>query len=198
MDNVRLSHLSTHERASLFKLLWDFSDIFFLKDAGDNLETSVIKDQFEIVTKPCLRQAAKIYRTPEAFRKEVETQVTDLLHHNIIKPWKSPWNAPVHVVPKKMDADSIQKWRVFIDYRQLNQQMIDDKYTIPRIEDILDRLSHATSFTTLDLASGFHQVPIREADQEKTAFSTYFGHYHFTRMPFGLKNAPLGLPAYYQ
>lgn len=61
---------------------------------------------------------------------------------------------------------------------------------MPRIEDIIDSLGEAKFFTTLDLASGFHQVPVEESDQIKTAFSTHEGHFHYTRMPFGLKNAP--------
>ncbi len=61
---------------------------------------------------------------------------------------------------------------------------------MPNIDDIFDYLGNAKWFSTLDLASGFHQIPVALADQEKTAFSTPSGHYEFTRMPYGLKNAP--------
>lgn len=69
-----------------------------------------------------------------------------------------------------MDADGVKKWRVIIDYRLLNEQMINDEYLLPRIEDILDRLVHAKFFTTLDLASGFHQIPVKLEDQKKQLF----------------------------
>ena len=61
---------------------------------------------------------------------------------------------------------------------------------MPNINDILDRLGRAKYFTTLDLASGFHQIEMDEESIEKTAFSCEGGHYEFKRMPFGLKNAP--------
>lgn len=77
-----------------------------------------------------------------------------------------------------------------IDYRKLNDKTIDDKYPIPLISEILDRLGKAQYFTTLDLFSGFNQVSVDEKDIEKTAFSCPNGHYEFLKMPFGLKNAP--------
>lgn len=78
-----------------------------------------------------------------------------------------------------------------IDYRKLNENTADERYPLPRLEDILDRLAGARVFPTLDLKSGYHQVRMREEDIEKTAFTFGRGHYEFTKMPFGLKNAPL-------
>lgn len=77
-----------------------------------------------------------------------------------------------------------------IDYRELNEVTIDDKYPLPNIEEIPEDLGNAKYFSTLDLASGFQHISVRECDQEKTASSTHQGHFEFTRMPFGLKNAP--------
>lgn len=77
-----------------------------------------------------------------------------------------------------------------IDYRNLNEKTIGDAYPLPNISDILDQLGNAKYFSTLDLASGFHQIPMSAKDAHKTAFSTPYGHYQFKRMPFGLKNAP--------
>lgn len=94
------------------------------------------------------------------------------------------------IIPKKTDASGKKKVRVVIDYRKLNEKTVDDKYPIPQIEEILDNLGKSTYFTTLDLKSGFHQIEMNSKDIEKTAFSTGQGHFEFTRMPFGLKNAP--------
>lgn len=68
--------------------------------------------------------------------------------------------------------------------------MPKDEHPLPRIEDIIQQLGDARYFTTIDLASGFHQIPIKVSDQIKTAFSTHEGHFHYTRMLFRLKTAP--------
>lgn len=67
--------------------------------------------------------------------------------------------------------------------------MIDDPYPIPNRDDIFDHLGGARFFSSLDLASGCHQIPVAEKDQPKTAFTIPSGHFEFTRMPYGLKNA---------
>lgn len=113
-----------------------------------------------------------------------------MLSQGIIKPSFSPWSAPVWIVPKKRDASNVQKWRLVIDYRKLNDKTISDKYPIPNISDILDKLGRSLYFTTLDLASGFHQIEMHLKDVGKTAFTVDGGHFEFVRMPFGLKNAP--------
>jgi len=91
---------------------------------------------------------------------------------------------------EKRDASGRQKWRVVVDYRKLNNVTVGDVYPLPNISDILDQLGQSIYFSTLDLASGYHQIPIAPKDRSKTAFSTPTGHYEFMRMPFGLKNAP--------
>lgn len=113
-----------------------------------------------------------------------------MLEQGIITESNSPYNSPLWIVPKKKDASGQPKWRIVIDYRKLNEVTVSDKFPIPNIEGILDKLGKSQYFSTLDLAKGFHQILVKPEDRKKTAFSTPLGHFEYVRMPFGLKNAP--------
>lgn len=187
LSKFRLEHLNFEEKNKLINLIKEFSPIFQKDDTQLTFTNRIkhrirTKDEFPVYTKS--------YRYPEVHRAEVRKQINDMLEQKIIQPSHSPWSSPIWVVPKKSDASGIQKWRTVIDYRKLNEKTIDDRYPIPNITDLLDKLGRCNYFTTLDLASGFHQIEMHPDDIEKTAFSVENGHYEFLRMPFGLKNAP--------
>lgn len=184
---VRREHLNSEESNSLDKIISNYSDIFYIE--GDMLSfTNYTKHT--IPTTSDVPIHTKTYRFPQIHEAEVKSQVKKMLEQDIIKPSSSPWTSPIWVVPKKLDASGKPKWRLVIDYRKLNDITVGDSYPLPNITDILDKLGHSVYFTTLDLASGFHQLEVDPKDMPKTAFSTPYGHYEFKRMPFGLKNAP--------
>ena len=130
------------------------------------------------------------YRQAEIHNTEVLGQTQNLLDDNLIEDSDSPYNSSVFVVPKKPDPDGNKGWRMVIDFRKLNEKTIKDAYPLPNITHILDQLGGASYFSTLDLAMRFHQIKMYPNSKAKTAFSTLYGHYHYNRLPFGLKNAP--------
>jgi len=131
----------------------------------------------------------KPYKYPQTFDEEVNKQINEMIEQRIIHKSKSPCCSPICIVPKKSDASGKPKFRLVVDYRNLNEITIYDKFPIRRMDEILDKLGRCQYFTT-NRAKGFHQIQMEPESIAKTAFSTKHGHYEYTRMPFGLKNAP--------
>ena len=122
---------------------------------------------------------------PFAAREEIARQLKKMQEMAVIQPSKSPWSSPVVLVRKKDGSH-----RFCVDYRRLNSVTKPDTYPLPRIDNLLDQLGKSSYFSTLDLASGFWQIKMHPASQEKTAFCTPHGLFEFKVMPFGLTNAP--------
>ena len=123
------------------------------------------------------------YRVPLAKRKVLDAQLDDLLKQGIIERSSSTWASLVVMVAKK---DQQAAPRFTGDHTALNKQIRKDAYPIPLIRDIFDQLQGAKIFSTLNLKSGFHQLPINPDDKEKTAFICHAGLFNWLRMPMGL------------
>ena len=128
----------------------------------------------------------KAYRLSKVQSDALKKELTKLLQNKLIEASCSPWSSPVILIPKKNKT-----WRLCIDYRKLNNVTIKDAYSLPLIDEILFSMGRRVKvFTTIDLFSGFHQIPMNKKDIPKTSFTTPYGNYQFKVMPFGLCNAP--------
>ena len=79
--------------------------------------------------------------------------------------------------------------RLVIDFRALNEKTVGDRYPLPNIESLPERVGNAQVFSVMDFSSSFYQIPLREYDQFKMGFSTHNGHFEFTRSHMGLKTS---------
>lgn len=128
---------------------------------------------------------ARPRRLPFVEKKIVKEQVEQWIEEGIVEPCSSAYASPV-VVTRKKDGTP----RICIDYRAMNRIVVKDRYPLPLIEDVLDRLQDSSVFSTLDLKNGFFHVPVSKESQKYTAFVTDNGQYQFRRVPFGLCNSP--------
>ena len=173
--------LELSEREQLLKLMERYADIF-----ASNLRNKCANVKPIAIT---VNDPRPIWRHPYkhslAERKTIQKEVEEMLQAGVIRESRSPWGSAIIGVPKKDGTI-----RMCVDYRQLNERTTSDLFPMPLITDVLDRLQGKTIFSTLDLKSGYWQIPITEESMQITAFTTLDGHYEFTRLPFGIKNAP--------
>lgn len=127
----------------------------------------------------------RMRRTPLDFVQEEENHLHTMLEAGVIEPSTSEWASPPVFVRKR---DCKVRW--CIDYRKLNSVTKRDVYPLPLIEECIDTLSGNEWFSKLDANSAYYQIKVKESDKDKTAFITKYGLFQFTRMSFGLCNAP--------
>lgn len=182
LDNIDIGEVSEEEKEALLVLLNEFRDCI----AVDTSELGCAKStkmRIELqVDKPF---SYRSYRMARAEQEEVKNIVKDLLQNRLIRVSDSNYSSPVVLVRKKNGEP-----RMCVDYRKLNSLTIKDCHPLPRIDDQIDKLGGGVYFTSLDLKSGYYQIPMDEESKRYTSFVTPFGQYEYERMPFGLANAP--------
>ena len=180
------SDLNDRQKQSLTKLLEQNKDLF-----SPSLQNLGKTDLYHhvIETEPGKGPVRlPFYRQPPHIRAETDRLVNEMLEQGIVEPSNSIWHSPVVLVKKKDGT-----YRFAVDYRQLNKITKPIAHPLPRLESVFDAIGSAQAqyFTTLDLASGYWQIPMDPASKFKAAFITHDGIYEFNRMPFGLRNAPM-------
>ncbi|CAI7792036.1 unnamed protein product, partial [Closterium sp. NIES-54] len=181
---VSLNHeLGMAQQTDLRKLLVEYREVFVTEAEPLGTHPTVFH---HIATGSAKPISHKPYRVSPSERARIEEEVAALLEQGVIRPSNSPWASPCIVIPKKDFGD-----RVVIDYRPLNAVTeAADQFPMPRIDDILDRMTGSLYFSVLDVKSAYHTIRVAEEDIPKTAFVTSSGQYEYVRMPFGLRNAP--------
>ncbi|XP_064470188.1 uncharacterized protein LOC135384937 [Ornithodoros turicata] len=183
-ENVKVgSNVTQSQKQELVNMLNEYRRCFAmnLNELGKTDVTSMTIEEVEGSKPPYSRP----YRATHDEREQLRRIVDELKAAGIVRDSTSPYASPCLLVKKKNG-----EFRKVVDYRRLNQQTTKDRFPLPIIDDQLDRLSGSEYFTTLDLASGYMQVPIEEESVPKTAFITPDGHYEYLYMSFGLCNAP--------
>lgn len=179
VGDIQTNHLNEVEKQSIKKLLSKYQKLIF-KERDPLTNTDAAVHEIKITTDQQIN--SKLYRYPPKHEAEVRKQMEEMEKQGIIRKSNSRYSSPIIAIPKKTDNSGKQKYRIVVDYRKLNQVTIDDKYPLPNIDSILDKLGKFQYFSTLDLAKGYHQILVAEKDIEKTAFVTPAGLYEYVRM----------------
>ena len=174
--------LSAEEKRKLVELLESVPGIMSQHESDTGL-TDLIEHQIFTGEAAPINQGP--YRLSFQERESVAKLIAEYIDAGFIQDSDSPWACPIVLVRKKDGT-----LRFCCDWRKLNAVTRKDAMPLPRIDDMIDRLSKAKYFTKLDFTSGYYQVKLAESAREKTAFVTPDGHYEWLVMGMGLTNAP--------
>ena len=179
------SQLPQQEREELIEFLKQNIDVF----AWNTYEAPRVDSEFichHLNVNPLVTPKKQLPRHPSKEHAEaVREEVTKLKQAGAIKEVFYPeWLANTIVVRKKNGT-----WQVCVDFTDLNKACPKDPFPMPKIDQLVDATVGHPRMSFLDAFQGYHQIPLALDDQEKTAFVTPIGNYHYKVMPFDLKNA---------
>nr|GEY50785.1 reverse transcriptase domain-containing protein [Tanacetum cinerariifolium] len=193
---LELKDLPSHLEYAYLECV-DKLPVIIAKYLKDNEKEALLKEDY----KPAVQSQRQV--NPE-IHEVIKKEVIKLLDAGMIYLISdSPWVSPIHCVPKKGGITVVKNennkliptrlvtgWRVCIDYRKLNDATSKDHFSVPFMDQMLERLAGNGFYCFLDGFSGYFQIPINPPDQEKTTFTCPYGTFAYRRMPFGLCNAP--------
>ena len=178
-DHYNLSVISFEEN-EYSRILKEFPNLLkpadFSKPPKHSVKHYILTDGPPYSTKARRLDPDRLEIAKKEFQKMVDL--------GICRQSSSEWASPLHMVRKSNGS-----WRPCGDYRGLNLQTKSDKYPLPHIHDLVQKVQGCTIFSKIDLVKAYHQIPVNESDIPKTAIITPFGLFEFNRMNFGVKNA---------
>ena len=181
-ETIDLGHIDDNEmRTKILTMLTTHEDMWTTGRLGE-----ITAMEHRITLQPGTKHIRSMpYRQGPAIRTRAEAEIQRMGDAGVIEPATSEWASPIVLVTKKDGS-----LRFCVDYRRLNAKTFPDAYPLPRIDGCLDSLGDAEIFTTLDCNAGYWQVPVAPEDRDKTTFTSYIRTFRYTRMTFGLRNAP--------
>jgi hypothetical protein len=175
--------LTKKQKAAALDFLQSWKSVFSTGEL-DIGYTKAVQHEIKLVDDTPFKQRYR--RIPPSLMEEVRLHLQQLQDAGVIRPSSSPYASNLVLVRKKDNS-----LRVCTDYRMLNAKTVRDAYAIPRISEMFDYLGGYSMFSVLDMKSGYYQVPIKEEDIPKTAFTAGpLGLFEYQRLAFGLTNSP--------
>ena len=175
----KLSHLEESQCQDLQELLEKYRDLF--PDAPSK-KNQIFHDVNVGDAAPVKQHSYRLNPRKQQYLKE---EIKYLLEKDFIEPSSSSWSSPCILVPKPDGS-----YQMCTDYRKINSVTKTDTFSIPRMDDCIDKVGKAKYVTKFDLLKGFWQVPLTDDVKEMSAFATPEGLYQYKVMPFGMKNSP--------
>ena len=171
----------TRKNQILKELVVKYSSVF----ASDDDIPSISPFFYHTIQLQSRPTSKKPYPIPACFYDKVAEQIKVMESQGIIRPSRSAFISPVVPIVKK-DG----KIRLCVDFRNLNQHVLNDSYPLPNVNNILHNLGKGKMFSCLDLKQGYHQIQLNEESKPWTAFVTPNGLYEHNVLPMGLKDSP--------
>ncbi|GFS67515.1 retrovirus-related Pol polyprotein from transposon 17.6 [Trichonephila clavipes] len=175
-DEIAVQHVTNPQiRRELFELISNY----------EPKKTEMTNVSMRIILKDDIPVYQPARRLSFSENQDVNKQIDEWLEQGIVRPSSSEYASTI-VLVKKKDGTT----RLCVDYRRLNRKLVKDRFPLPLIEDVLDRLQGAKVYTTLDLKNGFFHVDVNEDCKHLTSFVVPDGQFEFNKVPFGLSTSP--------